>query len=188
MGIRDDLYDLGVKLVTELNEKNKITPVRIRKVTSGRNYGWYDHGDIYINLPKTRPPTSVPGFSWTYPGYKADLTAYGVIAHENGHHVYASIYGRIDKKKWREILASEPKVTSYEPNMSEAFAESMKVFSTNPDLLSNGRPLRYLFLTGELGLEPVITEDWRNVLSEAHEKFIFAAEAWIRKGLLDEAD
>lgn len=183
MGIRDDLFEMGSKLVHELNQANGIPAVRIHAVGSGRNYGWYDHGDIYVNLPRTRPPTSVPGFSWTYPGYKADLTAYGVIAHENGHHVYASIYSRIDKRKWRLVLAEEAAVTSYEPNMSEAFAEAMKVFSTNPDLLAQGRPLRYLFLTGELGLEPVIKEDWRDVLSEAHEKFIHAAEAWIGKGI-----
>lgn len=183
MTIREDLYVEGLKLVEELNRVNGIPPVRVILVESLKNYGMYESPDlILINLPRTRPPTTNPGWSWTYPGYKADLTAYGVLAHENGHHIYFSIYHRIDKRKWREVLSSEAKVTSYEPNMSEAFAESLKLFSTNPDLLAQGRPLRYLFLTGELGLEPVIKEGWREVLSEAHPKFLVAAESWIKRG------
>jgi len=146
-------------------------------------YGWYDgRGRIVVDVKRARAPTKKPGFSWTYPGYKADLTPLGVAAHEAGHHVYSQMYRRIDKRAWRDVLKREAPCTRYEPNMSEAFAEAFKLFLTNPDLLRVGRPLRWEFFTKRLKLKPVRDLSWRAVLRRAHPKFIAAAESWIARG------
>jgi len=70
-------------------------------------------------------------------------------------------------------------VSSYEPNPSEAFAEAMKLFILNPDLLRAGRPLRYRFVTEVLSFRPVHDLSWREVLRHAHPKFFTAADQWI---------
>jgi hypothetical protein len=146
----------------------------------GKLFGWYTSNKVWVNVGKTRPATITPGFSWTYPGYKADLTAYGVTAHEVGHHVQA--IRKISRHEIRVITALEPRVTSYEPTPNESFAEMMKVFITNPDLLRVGRPVRWIFLTRQLGLRPVDDRPWTDVLSAAHPKFIAAAHNWIKQG------
>jgi hypothetical protein len=145
-----------------------------------RDFGWYTANKVHVNVKHTRPATVTPGFAWTYPGYKADLTAYGVTAHEVGHHVQAVKH--VVREDIRSIVVREPRVTSYEPNANESFAEMMKVFITNPDLLRVGRPLRWAFLTLHLRFKPVDDRPWTDVLAAAHPKFVAAAHNWIKQG------
>lgn len=155
-----------------------------------RLYGLYDPkrgGTISVNLKISRPPVKTPGFQWTYTGWKADLTAPGILAHEMGHHVDHCIRVSMSKQDWKNtrsiwaaVCKSEPRVSSYEPNASEAFAESMKLFVLNPNLLKEGRPNRYKFLTRLLELQPIHDLGWKSVLQHAHPKIISAAEKWIR--------
>mgnify|MGYP003345775839 CR=1 FL=1 len=154
-----------------------------------RNFGLYNHsrgGSVCVNLKKSRPPVKTPGFQWSYTGYKSDLTAPGILAHEVGHHidaVFLKELSRDDRRStwatWDRIRRNEPRVSSYEPNDSEAFAESMKLFILNPDLLRTGRPLRYKFLTKALQLVPVHDLSWQQILVNAHPKLHAAARKWM---------
>jgi hypothetical protein len=63
--------------------------------------------------------------------------------------------------------------------MDERFAETMKVFLTNPDLLKHYNPERYNYLTVKLKLKPVYTSDWKTQLElygPINEKYIKACE------------
>jgi hypothetical protein len=153
------------------------------------NFGLYEPrrgGRVSINLSRTRVPVKNPGFGWSYTGWKADLTAPGVLAHEVGHHVEHVVKEQVSRSErerisllWERICMGEQRVSSYEPNGSEAFAEAVKLFILNPDLLRAGRPLRYRFMSEVLCLHPVHDLDWRSVLRNAHPKLISAAQSWI---------
>lgn len=153
------------------------------------NNGWYWRGVVFVNLARSRPPTKTPGFAWSFTGFKADLTAPGILTHEVGHHVHAELDKRIDAKHrkimlgcLRGIARREPAVSGYEPNAHEVMAEMQRLFILNPMLLKEGRPLRYMFITG-LGLKPLHDVPWRDVLKHAHPRIISAAEKWISHAL-----
>jgi hypothetical protein len=142
-------------------------------------FGFYRRGTntITVNEKLCKTPVKTPGFTWSYTGYKADLTVAGVWAHEFGHYV-DNVLQQISSKM---NVKGESNVSSYEPNNSERFAESMKLFILNPDLLKQGRPKRYEFLTKICGLKPVINDVWEIVLGNAHEKLITATRNWVKK-------
>lgn len=141
------------------------------------------HGSVIaVNVSKCRVATRIPGWSWSYPGYKTDLTPYGVLCHEIGHHVDRLLGSRGDvseRKAWRDVVAVEEEVSGYEPNHQEAFAEAFRLFLTNPDLLKNGRPERWEYFTEKLQLSPPHEHRWRVVLKHAHPRIISAAESWV---------
>lgn len=140
-------------------------------------------GAIVVNVKKCRVATRVPGWSWTFPGYKADLTPYGVVCHEFGHHVdfATNKNGRTlsKSKTWKRIVDNEEDVSSYEPNYCEAFAEAFRLFMTNPGMLREGRPERWEYFTAQLGFAPIHSKSWKVVLKHAHPRIIAAAEKWI---------
>lgn len=149
--------------------------------------GWHWNNVIFVNVKKSRTPVRTPGFQWSYTGFKADLTAPGILAHELGHHVHSLVDRLIDAKhrqimlfNIREIAKREPPVSGYEPNAHEIFAEAMRLFILNPNLLRVGRPIRYGFIH-DIGLKPLHNADWREVLRNAHPRLISAAEKWIAK-------
>lgn len=148
-----------------------------------QDYGLCDaSGNIYVNVKRSRVPVKVPGFAWSYTGYKSDLTAPGILAHEVGHHVHFQLEKRLGRKeifdKVVEIRKFEHRVSSYEPNSHETVAEAMRLFILNPELLKEGRPLRWLFLTEFFGLQPMHNVPWRDVLRYAHPRLIEAADRW----------
>jgi hypothetical protein len=169
--------DYGLMLLKKFCRINHIKEPQVICRDGLGSYGLYDRGEIFIDIKACRPPVKTPGFRWSYTGYKADLTPAGVIAHELGHHVDS----RLKKPSRKMSTDGEKKVSSYEPNRSEAFAESMKLFLLNPDLLYEGRPKRYQFLRESCGLSPVIIEEWRVMLFHAHPRLLTAAKGWIKR-------
>jgi hypothetical protein len=167
----------GIYNIIEFCNINNITPPKIKDSKDNSCYGYYIFGkdSIYINLKLCRVPVKKPGFSWSYTGYKADLTPAGVCAHEFGH--YLDSFMKYPSKSFTGN--GEPSVSSYEPNKSESFAEMIKLFILNPDLLRVGRPKRWEFLTKRLGLKPVNIKPWREILGNADPKLIAAAQSWI---------
>lgn len=141
---------------------------------------------VNINLKKTRTPVKNPGWSWSYTGFKSDLTGPGVLAHEIGHHIHNLIQNSKNRKLIKNscvfVARREAEVSSYEPNYYEMLAESIRLFILNPVFLAEGRPLRYKFLTESFGLKPLHQEDWRSILRNAHPKLIEAGDKWIAKG------
>lgn len=159
------------------------------KALSWSHYGWYDFSReiLYVNVKKSRPPTKTPGFSWSFPCSKVDLTACGITAHEYGHHVH-HILNKTNKISQKDLFSSlkkikrlEKKITNYEPNLSEMFAETMRLFILNPDLLEKACPNRWNFIANELNLTPVHQKKWEYVLKNAHEKILQANYKWIEK-------
>lgn len=166
-----------------------ITEATTRHENRWRDNGWYkfDTREMFVNLKRSRVPVKVPGFQWSFTGFKADLTAPGILAHETGHHVHNLLNPRFGAQNViamiRKCAANEPRVSSYEPNAHETFAEAMRLFILNPELLREGRPIRWAMLTGDLNLKPLHAAPWRDVLVHAHPRLIAAAEKWIRHAL-----
>ena len=112
--------------------------------------------------------------AWSYPGWRADCTPYGVCTHEMGHHVEYMLTRaplRASSKLTRPLVslmrAADPvekPLTAYCPNASEIFAEMMKLFITNPDLLLHLRPVGYSYMVDVLRLKPLETRDWYDVI------------------------
>lgn len=147
-----------------------------------KSFGMYDPDlcKVWVNLKKSRPPTRTPGFSWTFTGFKADLTVPGIAAHETGHHLHSE--SDVSMLTVRDAFVGEPSVSGYEPHPGESFAEAARLFILNPLLLLEGRPKRFDFMTDVVKVRPVHTTPWRDVLCHAHPRIIMAAEAWIARG------
>lgn len=170
----------GRALCAEFLTYNKL---RIPKYTDGTPfvkgpgmYGFYRPEQVRVNVRRTRPLTRVPGFSWTFTGWKSDLTAAGVTCHETGHHIDHCLDYPSDK--WRRI--EERPVSGYRPNREEDFAEAMRLFILNPDLLYQAWPIRFGLLERE-GLRPIVNLGWEEVLANADDDYFDAAERLIEK-------
>lgn len=64
------------------------------------------------------------------------------------------------------VLPKEKQITSYEPDYHERFAESIKLFITNPDLLKQYDPKRYDVIVNKLNLKPIINKSYIDVFKE----------------------
>lgn len=186
---REEKWAESVAYLTEWLTASSLEVPKFVNHHCGGNYGYYRSNRVTVHVDRTRLPVAKPGYSWSFTGYKADLTVPGVTAHEIGHHVQESfgwkyVNGLIAEARLRE----EANVSSYEPNPAELLAESVKVFLTNPELLRAGRPCRWFFLTTTLGLTPPHAEPWESVLQFADPRHIIAAKTWIRKGGVLKAD
>jgi hypothetical protein len=177
---KNENYEYGFKILSQFCQYNGIPVPNIKNTKSKNLYGYYKWGSstIWLNITRCRTPVNVPGYTWSYTGYKSDLTVAGVLAHECGHY----IDDRLNKpsKQISRFVKGEKSVTSYEPDNYEVFAESMKLFILNPDLLRHGRPKRYEYITS-LGLKPLILDSWDVVLTYAHPKLIASAKNWMCK-------
>ena len=176
---KNDLRLYGEKTVTLFLKHNDIKRPPLYIKDDLKSFGLFLNKTVYINLKKTRVCVKVPGFSWSHTGYKADLTYPGVLAHEIGHYV-DSIKRCSYNITWRNIIKKESAVSSYEPNPSEAFAEAMKLYILNPNLLKIGRPLRYKFMN-DMNIQPLHDISWKIILQNAHPKLITAANNWCNK-------
>ena len=149
----------------------------------GRYTGLYYMSHIFVNLPMTALPVENPGRQrWSYPGWKTDRTAIGVVAHELGHFV-AHAY-TVSIPSWRLALQRRPykPISGYAPTAEEQFAETVRLFITNPDLLRKAVPWRYNYLTDVVCLAPIkkrLRRGWKGILN--NQAYWPAAERWISK-------
>jgi hypothetical protein len=151
----------------------------------GTATGWYKDGYVFVNLPKCAKPVANPFANRrSYPGNKTDRTPVGVVAHETGHHVEAALYGRRltprHGETWRALIKKTKAISGYEPVPSESWAETLRLFILNPDLLKQAVPARYNYVTQEAGLIPHEQRDFRAVLNH-HPAYIANVESWIAK-------
>ena len=174
----------GCELVGEfyrLNQ-NKLGefPMIQGKTTPARLCGTYEYKKkrITINISNCAGIAKSPR-QWSWMGYKVNTTPQGVLAHEMGHHTDFA-FGMVSHKMPVELL--KKKVSGYEPNREEAFAETMKLFIINPDFLKQALPLRYKFLVDYLGLIPTEMGSYQEVLSyyNAPDRFFAAAANLIK--------
>jgi hypothetical protein len=212
MGVtKAELYKLGIEAAKEFLELNRIeVPVfrtyaeaaeasrpgrhflyfarvtRLDQRRIGAGTGLYYDGYVFVNVPVTASPVARPMMrSWSWPGYKVDRTAIGVVAHETGHHVEHELRkrGALTKELgqiWIDgVRRTKKRVSSYEPVPDEAWAESMRLFILNPRLLQEGLLWRFNFIYG-LGIFPIprlMKKGWKKVL--ANKNYEAAAERWI---------
>ena len=152
MDIRQKLYDEGVALCTEFLRLNNIALPKF-SVRNLSSTGLYSNRTVYVNLPRTALPVIKPyHMRWSWPGWKTDRTAIGVVGHEVGHHVDR---GFSSTAEWRRCCGRGAKrVSSYEPCPSEAFAETMRMFIQNPELVRYALPTRWEAIQ-QSGLKPL---------------------------------
>lgn len=175
---QEALKQEGLNILKQFCELNNMPMPKIHFVNKSKygGCGWYENKVCYIVPSACATPAVNPGFKWSYPHYLVDRTLLGVICHEFGHYVHECL-------KYPKIGRLGLKITGYEPNMDERFAETMKVFLTNPDLLKHYNPKRYDYLTKRLKLKPVYTADWKtqlNIYGPVNQKYITACENKIK--------
>lgn len=178
-----DNYNYGLDVCEQFFALNNLEFPKVKFANKLRynSFGIANSSNIVtLNIKKCRTPVDNPGFSWSYTGYKADLTVAGVLAHECGHIVDFQLRMKSHQyfKKLKEIAITRPEC---EYNECEMVADAIRLYILNPDLLRLGRPERYKILSEKLGLKPVITDDWQTVLKNSHEKIRKAAITWIKK-------
>ena len=162
---------MAYEVLEKFCQLNKIKMPKIKVDSVNSDYcGIYESRNkrITVFMKACRVPTKVPGYAWSYPGYKADKTPYGVLLHEFGHYMWDNYY----EAEFRKLPKSES-VSSYEPDANERCAETFKLFLGNPDLLKVLCPTRYNLII-EAGYKPVINKSWEYVLEGAHIKFFEA--------------
>lgn len=189
---KDQNRDEGLRVCKEFLDLNRIKHPTfatdgIPSLTAleGDIYGLYDPSikKVYVDTKKSRIPAANPGHGgWFYTGSKSDLTAAGTLAHETGHHVHFELDTDGISQKLAKVAREEIRVSAYEPNIYECFAEAMRIFLLNPNLLKVGRPKRFQFLTKEVGLKPLHDVSWRKILRHAHKRMIKGVEGWILEG------
>ena len=175
---KEELFNYGVEIINKFCKLNNIEKPNIvlTKGFRGGNCGEYHYKNktIYVCLNKCATEVINPGWGWSHHGYFSDREPAGVVCHEFGHYLHHILTN--NKMK----LTAKGRITSYEPNYYERFAETIKLFMLNPDLLKQYNPKRYKEITS-LGIVPVITTDWRTTLGkDINPKFIAAAEKKIK--------
>jgi len=181
---RLSLFTLGGSLSQDFCINNDI-PVPEYKIQSLDSTGLYipathtKKAQILVNIDVTANPVENPShMRWSHPGWKTDRTPFGVVLHETGHHIE-----KITRQKglwkaynWTVISLRGKKVSGYEPDDSEAFAETMRLFIGNPDLLRRAIPERYNYLCQVLGLQPIVSLDYKTAIG--NNNYFPAAEKW----------
>lgn len=182
----DELKNHSINLVKTFCKINNIEPIssiNFKNIKKSDYTGMYWFVEKKIDIVENRiiKPTKIPGYKWSYPGYKADKTIIGVLAHETGHHVDNCLNLLKENEPKLDFIFLCSKISSYEPDKREAFAETIRLFITNPDLLKIYSPERYIVLTEYFGFKPVITDKWDKVLQYANEKYFNAINRVLKK-------
>lgn len=177
MSKKTELLNIGIEYVKQFCELNNVRRPTI--VTNQQDYflyhgcaGYFDGKIIRVYERNCANEAKKPGFSWSHRHYFVDREPCGVVCHEFGHYLHHLL---TDGKL---TLPKENPISGYEPDKYERFAETVKLFITNPDLLKQYCPKRYETLTKKLGLKPIINEPWEMVMRNAgmDEKYIAAAK------------
>ena len=175
---KEYLLQKGIKLSRIFCEENGLKVPEYKMLDESRRKidgycGLYTKNTVHVSVKRSAFMAPMAFCrQWSFPGYRIDRTPYGVVAHETGHHVDACL--GIPSRRFPK---TKKQVSNYEPSKSEAFAESLKIFITNPTLLQAGIPERYNFIIA-LGIKPVITRHYTELMKG---RFLEQAEKWILK-------
>jgi len=165
-------WEAGKMLCADFLKLNGLRPVQFVDMSSRPRFrqgpgafGYYRSGMVRVNVARTAlPQRGKPIRAWSYSGWKSDRTAPGVTAHEVGHHV---------DQELQEPSSSVQldRVTGYSAvHPEEAWAEAVRVFILNPDLLRSLFPRSYKALV-DCGLRPIVDLTWQQVLVHAHPRY-----------------
>lgn len=170
---KENLYAEGLRYVKTFCDANNLEMPTIKLRKGGGACGEYYFGKklILINLNGCAKEVDNPGYGWSHRHYFVDREPCGVVCHEFGHYVHDILTNN------KFILPKENPITNYEPNICERFAETMKLFILNPNLLKEYAPKRYDALTKELGLKQIIFTNWKDTFEYGiSKKYITACE------------
>lgn len=168
-----ELLNRGAELMREFCEANRLEPPTIVESRNPERFGtcaYYRPHEITISTAACAA-IGHGGPAWSYPGYVIDRTPYGVVQHEQGHAVDVFASGESGMTYFGEFSSAiraasgEPKLTNYCPNDAEWFAEMMRLFITNSDLLKTVRPRTHALLVQYFF--PVVDRPWSTVLEAA---------------------
>lgn len=138
---KETLKENGIKLLKEFCELNNIKEPEIRLSNiNGNGYcGFYKYLSNRINIDVDA--CARVNVMYSFPGFTSDRTPQGVIIHEFSHYV-DEIKGDISEEIYKN--SKEKPITGYKGSSAdEWFAEMMRLFVSNPDLLKNIRPKTY---------------------------------------------
>lgn len=182
---KDELFHQGLSLLNSFCATNALP---VPEVTAIARADWRSrhmcayYRPVYIHICVSRcAAIGLAGRNWSYPGYVIDRTPFGVLQHELGHHVdtQRSSYRRRYSVELRQQTRDEP-ITSYAPNAGEWFAEMIRLFITNPNLLAQLRPRTHEALLRS-GLKPVVSGKWETILNGAPARTCQAARNKIQR-------
>lgn len=183
--IQEFLLDKAKKDIEDWLILNNLKETRQPEITlvgkmSGRYCGlfWVTRTNIpkiKICPAKCSNIAKIPGYGWSHPHYPVDRTLYGVFIHEFGHFIDYKLnnYDGVPKHL-------NEKVTNYEPDDNERFAEGFKLFISNPDLFAKICPHRYKYFTEKMNLKPLNRGSWEYVMRDLHPKYINAIKKRIQ--------
>ena len=178
---KEQLYQEGLNYISLFCKVNNIKMPKIICYNDNGYYccGCYDDNKkiIKIYLKSCANEINNPGYSWSHRHYFVDREPCGVICHEFGHYLHDILTNS------KLVLPKENKITSYEPDFYERFAETIKLFILNPSLLKEYDQQRYKVLTQKLKLIPIINDDWETVMNKNNMniKFILATKRKLKK-------
>lgn len=180
-----DLFYLGVEKAQRfLDAQGFDYPKYIARNLRAGLTGFYNlKNKIYVDVEACAKPASNPSpRRCSFPGWKTDRTPVGVVCHETGHYISQILSSnRIHyNSKWEISLKRSKKVSGYEPNLEEAFAESMRLFILNPNLLKSASPERFVYLHKICKMKLSHRKTVRQVLIH-HPKYIKYANTWVAK-------
>lgn len=177
------LMVLGVKHAIRFCELNGL---EMPLVTSHRSDKWpfhvcaYYRPDLGVNICLEHCGRLAPEANcrnWSWPGNVTDREPFGVICHELAHHCdwhrgtkkgrYFSDYGESIRDR-----SGEKQLTGYCDNDAEWFAEMMRLYISNPDLLRLVRPKTWALLHNDW--KPATTKPWTAVLGNAPQRVVNA--------------
>lgn len=174
---KEELFNEGIKYINEFCKLNNITKPTILQKSNLSCSGYYNYRNniIYIDVKNCSNEVINPIRSWSHRHYFVDREPCGVLCHEFGHYLHKILTNN------RLILPKENPITNYEPDYYERFAETIKLFILNPDLLKNYAPERYDALI-KLGIKPIISTNWKDTFGKnINPKFINACQNRINK-------
>lgn len=187
---KNELFERGIELAIDFARENGRSLPIVRDDPRLASTGLYSHvgrgrnARISVNVAHTAFLVNNPTVRrQSRPGWKTDRTATGVVQHELGHHMWYCA-SREAHTVWRDLIRTshrDLRVSGYEPNVEEAFAETFRLFVLNPRLLKAALPHRYGCLTDAFDLKPTEFRHWRNVLPAT---FHGRALQWVERSRL----
>lgn len=142
--------------------------------SGGASCGYYAGNTVHV-APAL---CAVPGRGYSWPGAACDRTPFAVYAHELGHHV-----SRVLRPDVVAMRRAGPRITGYEPNAEESFAETFRLFVTNPTLLLAGRPGRFELMSKFLRHPFALGVSVWSALDPGYQpRHADMIERWIRRG------
>lgn len=151
-----EINHISVPVINYVDKNNKFAPSKFGVCA------YYRKNTITLELIACAR-VGLGGREWSFPHYRIDRTPYGVIAHELGHHIDFTTLNNEQRKEFEVSLIGSQKITNYEANIRESFAETFRLYFTNPNLLKVWSPERFYFMK-KYWVSLYIDYSWEEIL------------------------